>query len=107
MDRSESVEAKVRERAAELEKFDARITSCRVVIEAANRRHQQGRLYHVRVDIGVPGGEIVVKRNPAEHHAHEDVYVAVRDAFDAARRQIEDHVRRRRGDTKSHGRPGS
>ncbi len=78
--------------------------SCRVVIEAPNRR-RHGDLYHIRVDLKVPGNEIVVKRDPPEHHAHEDIYVAVRDSFDAVRRQLEDHVRRQRGDVKAHDVP--
>lgn len=101
IDASPAVEAKIRERARELEQFFDRIVSCRVVIEAPNRR-RHGDLYHVRVDLKVPGHEIVVKRDPPEHHAHEDIYVAVRDSFDAVRRQLEDHVRRRRGDVKVH-----
>ncbi len=72
------------------------------MIEAPNRHHRVGRLYHIRVDLKVPGEEIVVKRDPSEHHAHEDIYVAVRDCFDAVRRQLEDHVRRQRGDIKAH-----
>jgi ribosomal subunit interface protein len=104
IDASPSVEEKVRERARELERFHDRILSCRVVIEAPNRR-RHGDLYHVRIDLKVPGREIVVKRDPPEHHAHEDIHVAVRDAFDAVRRQLEDHVRRRRGDVKTHDAP--
>lgn len=104
IDASPSVEEKVRERARELERFHDRILSCRVVIEAPNRR-RHGDLYHVRIDLKVPGREIVVKRDPPEHHAHEDIHVAVRDAFDAVRRRLEDHVRRRRGDVKTHDAP--
>lgn len=99
---SPAVETKVRERVAELEQFHDRIISCRVMIEAPDRRHHQGGLYHIRVDLKVPGKEIVVKRDPPEHHAHEDIYVAIRDCFDAVRRQLEDHARRQRGDVKSH-----
>lgn len=101
IDASPAVEAKIGERARELEQFFDRIVSCRVVIEAPNRR-RHGDLFHIRVDLKVPGKEIVVKRDPPEHHAHEDIYVAVRDCFDAVRRQLEDHVRRQRGDVKAH-----
>jgi ribosomal subunit interface protein len=101
IDASPSVEAKIRERARELERFHDRIVSCRVIIEAPNRR-RHGDLYHVRVDLKIPGKEIVAKRDPPEHHAHEDIYVAVRDCFDALHRQLEDQVRRRRGDVKTH-----
>jgi ribosomal subunit interface protein len=102
LDTSPTVEAKVRGRVEELEKFYSGIISCHVLIEAPSRRHREGRLYHIRVDLKVPGREIVVKRDPSEHHAHEDVYVAVRDCFDAVRRQLEDHARRQRGDVKAH-----
>ena len=102
LDRSPAVEAKVRDRVEELERFFGRITSCRVVVEAASRRPRQGRLYHVRADLRVPGKSIVVSQGPSQHQAHEDVYVAVRDCFDAVRRLLEDHARRRRGDVKQH-----
>lgn len=104
IDASPAVEAKVRERAHELERFFDRIVSCRILIEAP-KRHRRGGLYHVRVDLKIPGKEIVVKRNPLEHHGHEDVYVAVRDCFDAVRRQLEDDVRWRRGAVKAHDEP--
>lgn len=102
---SPSVEARIRERAEALQQYFGRIMACRVVVEASTRRQHKGRLYHIRIDLTVPGREIVVKRDPAEHHAHEDILVAVRDAFDAARRQLEDHVRDSRGDVKSHETP--
>ncbi|HJS32793.1 MAG TPA: ribosome-associated translation inhibitor RaiA [Alphaproteobacteria bacterium] len=102
---SSFVRARVRERADQLERFFDRITSCRVVIEAPNRRRRRGKLYKVSVDVKVPRGEIAATRNPAAHHAHEDVYVAIRDAFDAIERRLEDHARRRRGDVKPHVSP--
>ncbi len=103
MESSESVERQVRERFAQLETFFDRLISCRVVVEKAHQKQQQqGRLFHVRVDLVAPGREIVVRRGPAAHHAHEDAHVAVRDAFDAARRQLEDHVRRMDNRVKAH-----
>ena len=102
MEESPALEAKIREKASKLEHFAEHITSCRVVIEAPHQHHHQGKLYSVKIDITLPNKEIVVNRHPEQHHAHEDVYVALRDAFDAARRQLEDYVRRRRGDIKTH-----
>jgi ribosomal subunit interface protein len=99
---SPAIEARVREKAEKLESYFDRIMGCRVMIEAQERRHHKGKLYHVRLDITVPGAEIVVSRNPKEKHAHEDVYVAIRDAFNAARRQLEDHSRVRGGKVKVH-----
>jgi ribosomal subunit interface protein len=93
LDYSPFIATAVRKKAARLQKFYPRITSLRVMIEPSMRRRQQGDLFHIRIDMTVPGKEIVVKRDPSAHHAHEDVYVAIRDAFDAARRQLEDYVR--------------
>ena len=83
----------VRKKAKKLELFYPRITSIRVIIEPSERRHRQGNLYHIRIDITLPGHEIVVRRDPSKNHAHEDIYVAIRDAFNAARRQLQDQVR--------------
>jgi cold shock CspA family protein/ribosome-associated translation inhibitor RaiA len=102
MDSSEAVAVRIRERVEDLERFFDRIISCRVIVECQHPRRQQGNLIHIRVDLGVPGREIVVGRDPAAHHAHEDAHVAVRDAFDAVRRLLEDYVRERRGETKLH-----
>ena len=87
---------------AALERLSDRITGCHVVIAQPHRHHRQGRLYSVRVDMVVPGGEIVVNREHPLDHAHEDVYVALRDAFEAAERRLEDHVRTLRGMEKTH-----
>jgi len=87
---------------AQLERLSDRITGCHVVVAQPHRHHREGRLYSVRVDLVVPGGEIVVNRDHHLDHAHEDVFVALRDSFLAARRRLEDHVRRLRGVEKQH-----
>ncbi len=97
VDQSEALEAHIREKAKKLESFFDHIISCRVVVEMPHKHKHQGGAFNVRLDIGVPGREIVVNRD-----RHEDVYVALRDAFDAARRQLEDYLRRMRGETKTH-----
>ena len=96
LDPSPALEAKVREYAEKLDKYYDRIMSCRVIIEAQHRHHHKGNLYHVRFDVTVPDHEIVVNRAPAKHHEHEDVYVAIRESFEAARRQLQDYARRKR-----------
>lgn len=105
MEPSAALEARIRQRADEFERFFDRITSCRVIVERVNRRHQQGNLFEVKIDMMIPGSELVVGREHRANHAHEDPYVAVRDAFDAARRLLEDHARRRRGEGKTHAVP--
>ena len=102
MDHSEAVEARIREKAAKLEQFYDRITSCRVTVEAANRKGVKGNLFHVHVEVGVPGRQVVADRSSGKNHTHEDVYVAVRDAFKAARRRLKDHSRKRSGRVKTH-----
>lgn len=95
--RSEAVEARIRDKAAKLEEFHPRIMSCHVVVEELDRHHHQGKQFTVRLDIRVPGHELVVDR---DHH--EDIYVALRDAFNAAGRKLEEVVRTARGDVKAH-----
>lgn len=102
IDRSPALEARVRELAARLERFSAQIIHCRVTLEARHHHHHQGNLFDVAVRITLPGEEIVIHRAHPGDHAHEDPYVALRDAFRAARRQLQDYERRRRGDVKTH-----
>jgi cold shock CspA family protein len=83
---------------ADLERFSHRITRCHVVISQPHRHHQRGRLYSVRIDLFMPGTEIVVNRYHHLDHAHENVMVALRDAFLVARRLTEDHLHRLRGE---------
>lgn len=96
IEHSEALETRIRDKAIQLEEFFDHIISCRVVVEVPHKHHQ-GRQFSVRIDIGVPGNEIVVNRDHAE-----DVYVALRDAFDAAKRQLEDYARKLHGDVKTH-----
>lgn len=94
---SEALESHIRQKADKLETFYPNIIGCRVVVEIPHKHKHQGRVFDVRLDITVPGKEFVVNRE-----GHEDVYVSLRDAFDAARRQLEDYGRRQRGDIKTH-----
>lgn len=102
MEPSEFVEARIRQKANKLERFAQHITRCRVLVEAPHKHHHKGNLYHIRVDVTLPGEEIISSRHPDTHHAHEDIYVAIRDAFNATIRQLEDFVRRQRGKVKTH-----
>jgi ribosome-associated translation inhibitor RaiA len=101
-DRSSAVEAAIREQAAKLERFAGDIVSLRVRVEGPHKHSQHGGLYAVSVDLRFAGGEVVASRHPAGRVEHEDVYVAARDAFHAARRQLQDRVRKRDGRVKKH-----
>jgi ribosomal subunit interface protein len=97
---SEPIESYVRTRAAKLERFSDRITGCHVMIEAPHRHKRHGHHYLVRIDLVVPGSELVVRRDPAERKDQEDVYASIDAAFDDAQRVLEDQVRKQRGDVK-------
>ncbi|TAH34698.1 MAG: ribosome-associated translation inhibitor RaiA [Planctomycetota bacterium] len=98
----QAVEDEIRERSGKLYHLYPRILFFRFVVEAPHRSHHKGNLYHLRVHLGVPGEDLHVNRDPQDNHAHEDVHIAVRDAFQAAHRQLLDYLDRRRGYTKSH-----
>ena len=89
MEPTEHIENAIRARVAKLEEIAPRITSCRVMVEQPHRSHNKGDHFHVRIDLTLPGAEIVADRDPTKHQAHSDFDVALRDAFRAARREYE------------------
>jgi cold shock CspA family protein len=103
---SPAVEQRVRDKAAQLERFHGRITGCSVTLEAPSHHHRQsGPKYRVRVEVSVPGAMLVVGRDPTKTRAHGDLLAAVNAAFREARRQLQDHARRVAGRTKVHAAP--
>jgi cold shock CspA family protein/ribosome-associated translation inhibitor RaiA len=117
------IEADIRQRVARLDRYYDRIMSCRVLVERTHRHHVDGTHFHVRIDLGVPGGEIIVSRASSLHRTAQDIdqererkqnevdpvhkyaRVAVREAFDIARRRLQDYARRQRGAVKVHETP--
>ncbi len=93
---SETDEAMIHAEASALDKYAERIVSCRGVVEAPHRRRRTGTQYNVRIDLGVPQGELAVTRQTSDN-----LRTAVQRAFEAARRQMQDHARELRGDVKS------
>jgi cold shock CspA family protein/ribosome-associated translation inhibitor RaiA len=103
---SEAIEARIRQEAEKLEQFHERITSARVVVARPQHRRHSGDTYRIRIHVMAPGGvDIHVNRDPGVSGRHEDVYVTITDAFDAARRQLQDVLRRQQGHTKNHESP--
>ena len=114
------IEAAIHEEAAKLTEFFQRITSCRVIVEAPHKHRESRERFHVRIDLVVPGEELVVSHEPHTHsvlkHAgetalhkslekgaeHKDLYVTIHDAFASARRQLKEYARKRRGEVKHH-----
>jgi ribosome-associated translation inhibitor RaiA len=102
MDPSPALESFAHRWAAKLENIYDRIERCEVVIERPHQHQHRGQPIHVRVTVVVPGPDIVVSDDHALDDDHDDAYVAVRDAFRAARRRLVAHARR-----EHQGEPGS
>lgn len=103
MESSEAVEANIRKRVDKINRHHTEMISCRVVIEAPLQHHRKGGLFKVRIDISCPAAKLEINRDPSSRHlAHEDVYVALRDAFNAADRKLEEYTCRRKGHIKVH-----
>ena len=98
---SDALQGAIRRKAERLERYYDRIIGCRVVLELAARHQRKGRQHAVHITLKVPGSELAVTR---EHD--EDLQVALREAFSAARRRLEDYARVRRGDVKRHADDG-
>jgi len=103
MEHSDAVETDIRNHVAKLEQlFPQLIQGCSVVVECHHHNHHQGNLFHARIDITVPGKELVASREPDKHHAHENMHVTIRDAFDAVRRQLQQHAEKLHRKVKTH-----
>lgn len=94
---TDAIKAEITEKAEKLENFCDQILKCRVVVASPHRHSHDGKLYNVNIDLKVPGSEIVIKREP-----NEDLYVAIRDSFNAAKRKIEEFVDQQRREVKYH-----
>ncbi len=88
---NEVIEKKVEK----LARFSDRITNCEVVVSAPHK-HEKQKIYHIQIRLHVPGTELIVNREPEKNYEHHDIKIAVRDAFDAMVRQLEDFIQKRR-----------
>lgn len=97
LDKSEAIEAKIKEKAQKLEKHFDRITHCRVVVSAPNKHSHKGKTYEIKIDIGIPEhAPIIVTHDSAVGNATEDLQIAIRDAFAAAQRHLDETVEKMR-----------
>lgn len=101
MDSSPALEARIRELVSRLDRFSDDIMRCHVIVQPLAGHKSQGALYDFGIDITLPGEEISIRHAHPADPAHEDPYVALRDAFRAARRKLQDYERKRRGDVKT------
>ncbi len=103
VERTEAIETLIREKAAGLEKVCNYIISCRVAVELPQEHQKSGRPYRVRITLYVPPGhEVVVRRESSEGMLHDELSSVIREAFEAARKQLKKLVEKQRGETKSH-----
>jgi ribosome-associated translation inhibitor RaiA len=105
MESSAAVETRINELATHLGTFSDRIQSCRVVVDSPHRHHHQGKVFNVKVQLALPGDDVVVDMERPDRDGHEDIYVVLRDAFDAARRQLQQRMSTLRGDEKRREKP--
>ncbi len=104
---SQWLEREIRERAEKLETYCPKIIACRVLVGKPHRYNVNGARFNVHIDIVVPGEEIAVSHSPhfrkqSEDGMRKDILTVVRDAFAAAKRQLQDYARRRRHEVKTH-----
>lgn len=97
MDHSPALDARIRDLTKKLESFHPKVTRCHVIVDERDRHKQKGNLFEVRVDVHVPGREIV-----ASKQQHEDPFAAATDAFEVMFRQLSEDIRRVRGEVKTH-----
>jgi cold shock CspA family protein/ribosome-associated translation inhibitor RaiA len=100
---SEEIRAEIAAQVERLEKFSSRITSCRVVVNGPQTRHERGDLFKIQLRVSMPERkDVVVDQRQGDAGEREHALVAIREAFAAAARQIEDAMRDMRGQVKEH-----
>lgn len=101
-ERSEWLEQIIKEKAKKLNRLCKQIVGCNIIVDIPHKHHHQGNLYSIRINIVVPGKEIAINKESYLHTEAQDISTAVQDAFLAARRQLEDYIRCRRHQVKTH-----
>lgn len=102
VNRTEELEERIRSKAKKLDRMFDRITGCRVVVESPHNKRAKGHTYHVTVEVNVPSEMIVVNRDP-QNHDHDDLGIALRDAFAAAQRQLRAYSKKRNASVSNSG----
>ena len=103
IDHSEAVEEAVQRRAEKLARYTDQIHSLRVTLESPHNNHHKGKVYHVGVEAFIPNHDIVVNHDQHDKHSHEDIYIAIRDTFDAVERRIKELAEKQRRQSRHNG----
>lgn len=101
-DESEPIKRLILKETQNLEHYFQNIMGCRVLVEKPHRHHQKGNLFRVRINLTIPGKELVTGRSPRQNSSYEDVYTAIHTAFREVKRQLLDEVKILRRETKKH-----
>lgn len=88
IDQSDSLIEAVNKRIEKLERYCSEIIGGRVVLDSPHNHHYKGKVYSVSLEVHTPQLEVRVNQDQHDNHAHEDLYIAIRDAFNAAERQL-------------------
>jgi len=96
IDHSQAVADAVQKRLDKLERFSDEIQSLRVILESPHNHHHKGKVFHVGVEAVIPNHDIQVNHDQHDKHEHEDIYIAIRDAFNALERQIKSVYEKKR-----------
>lgn len=101
-DPSGAIRARIHEYVEKIDTYHKNVIGCQVVVDAPHHHQHRGNLYQVRINLSVPGHKFIASSEAKHNHAHEDVYVAVRDAFEALNRQLDTLTHVRQGQVKIH-----
>lgn len=88
IDHSPAVEDVVQKKLEKLQRYSDEIQTLRVILESPHNNHNKGKMYHVGIEAVIPNHDLVVSRDQHDNHSHEDIYVAIRDAFEAMERRL-------------------
>ncbi len=99
---SDAVWLDVQQHVEKLERFQTKVLGCEVVLSAPHQHEKKAKIFHVEIRLKLPGDDIFITREPGKDLSHTDIYIAIRDAFRALERRLEDHIRIRRGFVKTH-----
>lgn len=97
IEKTPSIEERIRTKADKMSQYYDRIESCKVTVEMPQKNQHQGKIYNVHIEVNVPGKQLVANKHP-----NEDLYIAIRDSFQAMYRIIENFSQKQRGEVKTH-----
>lgn len=84
---SDAIAARIEQQFEKLCHYCDRILRCQVIVEVPHQHHHEKNPYHIRINLSLPGEELVVNRDSSGKY-HDNAYLAIRDAFNAAQKKL-------------------